>query len=84
MAYNPTMFVDFSAIKVAHFDGFDPKSVLERVLNFFSDPANSKYKLIQSHVGYFQPNQLPPWLRLDSGDIESSYWVEVSIIYTEG
>jgi hypothetical protein len=80
MAYLSLMYPQFADIKVAHFDGFNPDEILQRVLEFLNDPAHANYRYIDSHVDYFHPKHIP---MPDTDDPEGCFWVEVTIIYTE-
>lgn len=80
MAYIKTNYPEFQDIRVAHFDGFDPKVVLEKVLTFLTDPAHATYRLINTHVDYLMPKEKHTALTTDP---EASHWVDVSILYTE-
>ena len=75
--YTKNMYPQFSDIRVAHFDGLNPVTVLEDVLKFIDD--HPTFRWIDSHVDYFQP----PCVRTPvCKSPEESMWVEVTLIYT--
>ena len=73
-------YPQFSDIKIEHFDGLDPGTVLVKVLEFINDPAHADYRWINSHVDYFAPSNITAPV---GSNPEQAMWVEITLVYTE-
>ena len=77
MAFGPK----FKDIRIAHFDGFTPGTILIEVQEFLDNPVHEDYQLIKTHVDYFHPGDTCPVPQ--GSDPENCMWVEVTIVYVE-
>ena len=74
-------FIAFEDVKIFHCDGYRPEMVLQKVQDFLTDPANAKFRLIDTHVDYVHPTGIHR--HPDPNSPEDDMWVEVTIIYRE-
>jgi len=79
MAYTKNSFVDFTNLKLTHFHGWSHTTVMEDAENFIT--SNPSYRYVDAWVNYLHPLGVTAPIQTIPAD---SYWVEVTILYTEG
>lgn len=79
MAYVKRNFVDFVNIKLIHFHGKSHTNVMPDVQQWITD--NPGYRYVDAFVNYIRPWGVTTPV---TTEIETTYNVEVTIVYTEG